>query len=147
MAITPYPGVIICTVTYDQPTLPDPITLYSPGAGLCVTMDTDGTCTRPDTDCGKSVNVSVTCNNNADTREATIRLFNIGLEYPDYYGTYRCDYQQHYDTTDLSNLPCKCSLLLYMFLLVIKQGVEKCSYRFRNTFVLFMLHCKYIAEL
>ena len=110
MAITFYPGIIICSVTYDQPTLPDPITLYSPGAGLCVTMDTDGTCNKPtDTACAKAVNVSVTCNNNADTREATIRLFNIRLEHPDYYGTYRCEYQQQYDTTDLQNLPCEYS--------------------------------------
>ena len=115
MPISLYPGVIICTVTYDEPTLPDPITLYSPGAGLCVTMDTDGTCNRPpDTDCGKAVNVSVTCNNNADTREATIRLFNVGVEIPDYYGTYRCEYQQQYDTTDLLNLPCEYSVMFYL---------------------------------
>ena len=107
MPITPYSGVVVCTVTYDEPTLPDPITLYSPGAGLCVTMETDGTCNIPDTDCGKAVNISATCNNNGDTREVTIRLFNTRIIFPDYFGIYRCDYGQQSGTTDLSNLPCE----------------------------------------
>ena len=120
MPIYSYPGIIICTVTYDEPTLPDPVTLYSPGADVCVTMGTDGTCTRPDTDCGKAVNISATCDNNADTREATIRLFNIGVQ--DYSGVYNCTYQQQSDTAETSfinskflNIHFKMNYIIYVF--------------------------------
>ena len=107
MPITPYSGVIICTVTYDEPTLSGPIKLKSPLSSVCVTMDTDGTCTRPSTACGRADNISVTCNNNVDTREVTIRLFDSRLEFHGDFGIYRCDYGQQSDTTDLSNLPCE----------------------------------------
>ena len=107
MPISWYSGVIICAVTYDEHTLSGPITLYSPGAGLCVTMDTDGTCNRPNTACGTDNTISVTCNNKADTRGVTIRLLDTRLEFPGDYGTYTCNYQKLSETVKTSNVPCE----------------------------------------
>ena len=100
MPIWHFPGVIVCSVRHNQSSLPSPIKLNSPGRGLCVTMETDGTCSRPSTGCGTVGSISATCT--TIDRLSTIRMFNkafVGIDF----GGYQCDYEDKCDTIQVTN--------------------------------------------